>query len=447
MGDEDQSIYSWRGANVANIDKAENDFLAHKIKLELNYRSTKTIVESSNAVISNNSLRTKKILRTDNNTGSKIQIYETNTEYDEAKSVSSRIAELISQGAGPNDISIFYRRNSQSRVLEEQLLMKGIPHKIIGGLRFYERKEIKDILAYMKVSLNPNDEVSLLRIINVPARGIGKKTIETLLEDSKKNHRSLYQTLLKLKSEPILKLGSRKKILDFLDILEKLMEQISFLPLTDFYNEILNLTEYVIKLEIENSSEADSRIENLKELGNALIHFQKEKEKKGQDATIGQFLEETALIADIDDTDFSSLQVNLMTLHVSKGLEFDHVFIVGLEEGLLPSVKQNQYEEDLDELEEERRLMYVGMTRARKSLSLSYCHSRKVWGKNQPNRPSRFIKEIPSIYYSLHKSSLSFSERSRSLGSWKQNTRSQNTRSQNPFAEHQFVLQGIRSIF
>ena len=211
VGDEDQSIYSWRGANVANINKAENDFLAHKIKLELNYRSTKTIVESSNAVISNNSLRTKKILRTDNNTGSKIQIYETNTEYDEAKSVSSRVAELISQGAGPNDISIFYRRNSQSRVLEEQLLMKGIPHKIIGGLRFYERKEIKDILAYMKVSLNPNDEVSLLRIINVPARGIGKKTIETLLEDSKKNHRSLYQTLLKLKSEPILKLGSRKK--------------------------------------------------------------------------------------------------------------------------------------------------------------------------------------------------------------------------------------------
>ena len=217
------------------------------------------------------------------------------------------------------------------------------------------------------------------------------------------------------------------------------MEQISFLPLTDFYNEILNLTEYVIKLEIENSSEADSRIENLKELGNALTHFQKEKEKKGQDATIGQFLEETALIADIDDTDFSSLQVNLMTLHVSKGLEFDHVFIVGLEEGLLPSVKQNQYEEDLDELEEERRLMYVGMTRARKSLSLSYCHLRKVWGKNQPTRPSRFIKEIPGIYYSMHKSSLSFSERSRSLGSWKQNINSQNTRLQNT------RLQNIRS--
>jgi len=247
VGDEDQSIYSWRGANIANITKTENDFLAYKIKLEQNYRSTKTIVEASNAVISNNSIRNIKILRTDNEQGSKIQTYEAGTEYDEAKSVASRISELISQGVDPSEVSIFYRLNSQSRVLEEQLRMKGIPHKILGGLRVYERKEIKDILAFMKMSLNPDDEISMLRIINVPARGIGKKTIETLLENARRNGVSLYKTLVELKTKPLLKPGPRKKVLSFLEVLEKLMEQSSQL-LTNFYHEILDLTGYVIKL-------------------------------------------------------------------------------------------------------------------------------------------------------------------------------------------------------
>jgi DNA helicase-2/ATP-dependent DNA helicase PcrA len=432
VGDEDQSIYSWRGANIANINKAESDFLAYKIKLEQNYRSTQTIVEASNAVIANNSLRNEKILRTDNELGSKIQIYEANTEYDEAKSVTSRIAELIAQGVDPSEISIFYRLNSQSRVLEEQLLMKGIPHKILGGLRFYERKEIKDILAYMKVSLNPSDEVSLLRVINVPARGIGKKTIETLLESARRSDVSLYQTLVKLKTEPLLKPGPRKKVLSFLELLEKLMEQTSQ-PLTNFYHEILDLTAYVIKLKTENTSEADARIDNLEELDNALTYFQQE---RGNEATISQFLEETALISDVDDADFYAPQVNLMTLHVSKGLEFDQVFIVGIEEGLLPSIRQDQFEEDISELEEERRLMYVGMTRARKNLSLSYCHSRKVWGQDQANSPSRFINEIPEVYYSLHRSSFGGNLRS-STASWRQKVKSSFTQqNSDPFPDY-----------
>ena len=432
VGDEDQSIYSWRGANVANINKAETDFTAYKIKLEQNYRSTQTIVESSNAVIANNSLRNEKILRTDNEVGNKIQIYEANTEYDEAKSVSSRVAELISQGIDASDISIFYRLNSQSRVLEEQLLMKGIPHRILGGLRFYERKEIKDILAYMKASINPDDEVSLLRVINVPARGIGKKTIETLLEDARRSGNSFYQTLLRLKSEAILKPGPRKKVLNFVMLLEKLMEQTSQ-PLTNFYHEVLDQTGYVIKLKTENTSEADARIDNLEELDNALTYFQQE---RGQEATISQFLEETALISDIDDADFYTPQVNLMTLHTSKGLEFDQVFIVGLEEGLLPSIRQDSYEEDIAELEEERRLMYVGMTRARKNLSLSYCHSRKVWGQDQSNDQSRFINEIPENYYTLHRSS--FGGRSKS-SSWRQNAKTSfktSTQSSDPFPDY-----------
>jgi len=307
--------------------------------------------------------------------------------------------------------------------------MKGVPHKILGGLRFYERKEIKDILAYMKVSLNPDDEVSLLRVINVPARGIGKKTIETLIEHSRRNGVSLYKTLIKLKNEPILKPGPRKKVLSFLVILEKLIDQISQ-PLTTFYHEILDLSGYVIKLKTENTSEADARIDNLEELDNALSYFQQE---RGQEATIGQFLEETALISDIDGADFDAAQVNLMTLHVSKGLEFDQVFIVGLEESILPSVRQDQFEEDISEIEEERRLMYVGMTRARKNLSLSYCHNRKVWGQDQSNSPSRFIEEIPENYYDLHRSS--FGGRSSFSSSWKQKA-SFKSKTADPFPDY-----------
>jgi DNA helicase-2/ATP-dependent DNA helicase PcrA len=394
VGDEDQSIYSWRGADVHNIQLMEQDFTAHKIKLELNYRSTKNIVGASNALIQNNTIRNEKVLKTDNPQGDPIQLNEAATDYDEAKIVASQIEKLISEGEDPSDIAIFYRLNSQSRVLEEQLRMRSIAYKILGGLRFYERKEIKDMLAFMKLAVNPDDEISLLRVINVPTRGIGKKTIETLTDYARGHNINLFETLQQLKSEPFLKPGPRKKVLDFLKILEALIA-IKHKPATEVYREALDLTGYVINLKAENSSEADARIDNLEELDNALTHFEKE---RGEDATLLQFLEETALISDIDSADFDVPQVTLMTLHVSKGLEFENAFIVGLEEGLLPCVHGEEINQDLYEVEEERRLMYVGMTRAKKALFLSYAKSRKVWGQEQLYPQSRFIKEIPEEF-------------------------------------------------
>lgn len=409
VGDEDQSIYSWRGADVHNIQLMEKDFGAHKIKLELNYRSTKNIVEASNDLIQNNTIRNEKTLRTDNPTGEKIKLAEASTDYDEAKIVATHIENLIAHGEDPSDIAIFYRLNSQSRVLEEQLRMRGIAYKILGGLRFYERKEIKDILAFMKLTVNPTDEISLLRVINVPVRGIGKKTIETLIENSKAKNISLLESIKSLKIEAVLKPGPRKKVLGFLSILEKL-DDVKERTASEVYREILDLTDYVLNLKAENNSEADARIDNLEELDNALSHFEKE---RGEEASLLQFLEEVALISDIDSADFEVRQVTLMTLHVSKGLEFENACIVGLEEGLLPCVHGEEINQDLSEVEEERRLMYVGMTRAKKSLHLSFARSRKVWGQEQFYPISRFIKEIPDQY--LEKN-LIFKKQSSSFG-------------------------------
>jgi len=414
VGDEDQSIYSWRGADVHNIQLMEREFAAHKIKLEMNYRSTKNIVEASNDLIQHNTIRNEKTLRTDNPTGDKIKLAEANTDYDEAKIVATHIENLIAHGEDPSDIAIFYRLNSQSRVLEEQLRMRGIAYKILGGLRFYERKEIKDILAFMKLTVNPADEVSLLRVINVPARGIGKNTIETLVESSKQNGITLLQTIQSLKTEPVLKPGPRKKVLGFLSILERL-EEIKERSASEVYREILDLTSYVLNLKAENNSDADARIDNLEELDNALSHFENE---RGDEATLLQFLEEVALISDIDNADFEVRQVTLMTLHVSKGLEFENACIVGLEEGLLPCVHGEEINQDLSEVEEERRLMYVGMTRAKRSLHLSFARSRKVWGQEQFYPVSRFIKEIPDQYMEKN---LMFKQQTSSFGggSWR----------------------------
>ncbi|MGH1467631.1 MAG: ATP-dependent helicase [Bdellovibrionales bacterium] len=436
VGDEDQSIYSWRGADVQNIQLMEKDFSAQKIKLEINYRSTKNIVEASNALIQNNTIRNEKTLTTDNPYGDKIKANEATNDYDEAKIVASGIETLIAEGADPSSIAIFYRLNSQSRVLEEQLRMRSIAYKILGGLRFYERKEIKDMLAFMKLAVNPDDEVSLLRVINVPTRGIGKKTIETLVEYARQHDINLFSTLKALKTEPILKPGPKKKVLDFLRILEGLIE-IKDKPATDVYREALDLTGYVLNLKAENNSEADARIDNLEELDNALSHFEKE---RGDEATLLQFLEETALISDIDSADFDVPQVTLMTLHVSKGLEFDNVFVVGLEEGLLPCVHGEEVNQDLMAVEEERRLMYVGMTRAKEKLHLSFAKSRKVWGQEQFYPQSRFIKEIPDEY--MDKKLLFSPSRSSSSG-WKSSQYSNSYKSnqtEDPFPDYESGL-------
>lgn len=429
VGDEDQSIYSWRGADVHNIQLMEKDFVAHKIKLEVNYRSTKNIVEASNDLIQNNTIRNEKTLRTDNPKGEKIKVVEAISDYDEAKVVATHIESLINSGEDPSEMALFYRLNSQSRVLEEQLRMRGIAYKILGGLRFYERKEIKDILAFMKLTVNPSDEISLLRVINVPVRGIGKKTIETLIEYSKTNGIGLSATLTKLKEEPILKPGPRKKVLDFQKILERL-DEVKERSASEVYREILDLTSYVLNLKAENNSEADARIDNLEELDNALSHFEKE---RGDEATLLQFLEEVALISDIDSADFDIRQVTLMTLHVSKGLEFEHACIVGLEEGLLPCVHGEEVNQDIMEVEEERRLMYVGMTRAKISLHLSFAKSRKVWGQEQFYPKSRFLKEIPEQYMDQK---LIFSPKSNFGGGWKSSYKKADTVS-DPFPDYE----------
>lgn len=395
VGDEDQSIYSWRGADIKNILQMESEFEAQKIKLETNYRSSKNIVEASNALIQNNQLRNEKKLITSNTDGSLIDLNELRTDYDEARHVASKISNLIGSGESLDDIAIFYRLNSQSRVLEEQLRMHSIAHKIIGGLRFYDRKEVKDILAYFKLASNPNDEISFLRVINVPKRGIGKKTVDDILSYAKSKNISLFEAAESLNSDSFLKPSPKKKVLDFCALINKL-QSIKDRPVTEVYHEILDSTDYVLNLKAENTSEADARIDNLEELNNALVQFEKERDEES--SNIVSFLEETALVSGSENNDDYGPQVSLMTLHNSKGLEFENVFIVGLEEGLLPCVHGESINQNQDEVEEERRLMYVGMTRAKKNLSLSFSQSRKVWGQDQTYEKSRFIDEIPSKY-------------------------------------------------
>ncbi len=431
VGDEDQSIYSWRGANVKNISNLERDFSSYLIKLEQNYRSTQNIVHASNELIKNNSERKPKTLFTENVEGDKIKIIETNTEYDEAKLVASQIQNLINQGEDANDITIFYRMNSQSRVLEEQLRMKSIAHRILGGLRFYERKEIKDILAFFKLAANPRDEISILRVINVPKRGIGKTTIDRLVEKARELNISLFEAMEQLEAEAFLKPSPRAKILGFLKIIKRLIE-IKDRPITEVYRELLDLTGYVIQLKAENTSEADARINNLEELDNALTYFEQE---RSNEATLDQFLEETALVAGIDEADFDTPMVTLMTLHVSKGLEFEHTFMVGLEEGMLPCVRSDD-KDDPEEIEEERRLTYVGMTRAKKTLTMTYARTRKVWGQDQYYPVSRFIDEIPDDY--AIKSSLAPSP---SKSSWRSGASSGYSGGNNSYASQKYRKQ------
>lgn len=395
VGDEDQSIYSWRGADISNILNFEIDFpQAVTIKLEENYRSTSTIVNAATAVIKNNSERKDKTLFTSNDAGEAIQIREERSEYDEARYVVKTIQTMVQQGEGAlTDYAIFYRTNAQSRVLEEQLRTNGMPYKLVGGVRFYERMEIKDIIGYLKLTLNPSDDVAFKRVINTPARGIGKTTIEKLDELSIERKLSLTDAAGVACNERVFNAGTTSKLRVFLRLMEDLRELSTQHSLLDFYQLVLEKTEYVQKLQLEDSPEARARIENLEELSNAMTQFMKER----TDGSLQAFLEEMALVSDVDSLNEELNSVTLMTLHVSKGLEYPYVFVVGLEENLFPSgIGADEDEES--EIEEERRLAYVGMTRARKQLFLTYARSRRVWGQEQFNQPSRFLKEIPKEY-------------------------------------------------
>ncbi|WP_413288945.1 ATP-dependent helicase [Bdellovibrio sp. HCB337] len=393
VGDEDQSIYSWRGADISNILDFEKDFPEAKVvKLEENYRSSSNIVTAATHVIKNNTQRKDKTLFTSNPEGDLIQVREEKNEYDEARFAAKTIQSMIASGEGSyNDYAVFYRTNAQSRVLEEQLRTLGIPYRLVGGVRFYERMEIKDMIAFMKLSLNPADDVAFKRVINVPARGIGKTTVDKLEEYSIEQKLSLMVAAQKCVDTKVFNAGTTGKIRRFLDLMEQLQVSATQFKLPEFYHIVLDRTEYVNVLKADDSPEAKARIENLDELDNAIAQFAKE---RGEEGTLQSFLEEMALVNDVDSLDQEQNSVTLMTLHISKGLEFPYVFVVGLEENLFPS-NRGVDESGNEDVEEERRLAYVGMTRARQKLWLTYTRVRRVWGQEQFNPPSRFIKEIP----------------------------------------------------
>jgi DNA helicase-2/ATP-dependent DNA helicase PcrA len=397
VGDEDQSIYSWRGADIANILSFEKDFPECKvIKLEQNYRSTQTIVDAASSVIKRNSQRKDKTLFTQNGAGEPIAVREENNEYDEARFVAQSIERSLGEGdLAYRDVAIFYRTNAQSRVLEEQFRARNIPYRIVGGVKFYERMEIKDVLGYMKLCLNPTDDIAFKRIVNVPARGIGKATVDRLEELAATMGAPILEASGAAIERRELGAGAARKLRDFLALFESLREKAATLPLPEFYHAILDATQYAQRLKQEGTPEADSRVENLEEFDNAIGRFA---EERGSEATLQSFLEEMSLVSDADEMQDSDNAVTMMTLHISKGLEFPSVYVVGLEEGLFPSARATEGESNASALEEERRLMYVGMTRARRTLALTYARMRKVWGSEQMNPPSRFLAEIPKEY-------------------------------------------------
>ena len=407
VGDEDQSIYSWRGADIQNILSFEKDFVdARIVKLEQNYRSTQVIVEAASTVIKNNSQRKDKTLFTERERGELILIREENNEYDEARFVVGEIAKLLSStGASPEEVAVFYRTNAQSRVLEEQLRARSIPYKIVGGMKFFDRMEVKDILGYLKLILNPSDDVAFKRVLNVPARGLGKTTADRLDEIAAGVRLPLIEVTSRALDVREFNAGTTSKLRGFLSIIEGLREEAMRLSLPDLTSLVIERTGYVQKLVAENTPEADARIQNLEELQNAVTQFA---EERGEEGHLQAFLEEMALVADADDAgqseDAQARTITLMTLHISKGLEFPYVFIVGCEEGLFPSGRATDSKDPTD-LEEERRLCYVGMTRAEKRLVMTHARARKVWGADQMNPPSRFLREIPNSHATRQSSS------------------------------------------
>ena len=389
VGDDDQSIYRWRGANIENIFNFEKDFPGAKVvKLEENYRSTKTILKAAGEVVKENLQRKPKTLWTQNEVGDPIQYIRAEDETDEAETVCDFIKKINEEdGSSLSNVAILYRTNAQSRAAEDVLRKLQLPYQVVGGLKFYERKEIKDILAYLKLVINPDDSVSLKRVINIPARGIGKTSLEKVDAWSLQNGKSFLEGLKNVQSEKIVSSGIASKINQFVSMVERLKSIYEDSPGGDFLRAALENTGYVAMLEKEATPENRSRLENLKELCSAVDLFI-EKEKNG---TLKDFLDQTSLAADIDNFDDERGCVHLMTLHTCKGLEFEFVFIIGVENRILPHVNSMGSSE---EYEEERRLCYVGFTRARKKLWISNAKKRRLFGGVSSNQPSEFIDSI-----------------------------------------------------
>ncbi|PGL70856.1 DNA helicase PcrA [Bacillus sp. AFS055030] len=392
VGDSDQSIYRWRGADISNILSFEKDYeKAQVILLEQNYRSTQTILDAANAVITNNSNRKAKKLWTENGQGTPIHYFRAASEQDEGYFVAGKLAQWKKEGVRQyGDVAILYRTNAQSRAMEEVLVKSNIPYKMVGGVKFYDRKEIKDVLAYLRFIANPDDEISFSRIINVPKRGVGAASVDKIINYSIMNDLSLSDTL-----EQIDFVGLSGKITkavgDFHAMTKNWQQMLDYLSVTELVEEVLDKTGYIQMLKDENTIESASRIENIEEFLTVTNAF----EESSEDKSLVSFLTDLALVSDIDQADKEESQTDeviLMTLHSAKGLEFPVVFLIGLEEGIFPHSRSLMDEE---EMEEERRLAYVGITRAEKELYITNAQTRTLYGRTSINQESRFINEIP----------------------------------------------------
>ena len=392
VGDDDQSIYKFRGANIRNILDFEKVYPeACVIKLEQNYRSTQIVLDAANAVIKNNRGRKDKALWTEKTEGSRIHLRQFDTAYEEAEYIAGDVAKKKREGAAEyGDCAVLYRTNAQARLLEERFIMKGVPYDVIGGTNFYARREIKDVLAYLKTIDNGRDDVAVKRIINVPKRGIGMTTIVRVQEYADARQISFYDALRE--ADQIMTIGrSASKLKPFVTMIQTFRSKQEFYSLSELVKDILETTGYVKELEESDEEDSADRIENIDELISKVAAY----EETHDEPTLSEFLEEVALVADIDRVDGEDNRVLLMTLHSAKGLEFPHVYMAGLEDGIFPSYMTIMSDDPM-EVEEERRLAYVGITRAKEDLTLTYARQRMIRGETQYNPVSRFIREIPA---------------------------------------------------
>lgn len=435
VGDADQSIYGWRGADIQNILDFEKDYPDAKvIKLEQNYRSTQIILDAANAVIENNTGRKPKNLWTENKSGADIIYFQAVDERDEARFVIEQLQNLQrTENKKLGDMAILYRTNTQSRIFEEMLIKSGISYNMVGGLKFYERKEIKDIIAYLRVIFNPADSLSLLRIINVPKRGIGDASLAKIQAYAVANNVSLFEAVSNAAAIDGLSSRFVSKLDDLAGIIFELMNLASEAPVEDLIDRVLRDTGYLEELENERTPQAQSRIDNLHELISVAQEFAASEEENN----LENFLAHVALVSDIDDTELGEDAITLMTLHSSKGLEFPVVFLVGMEEGLFPHARTLM---DETEIEEERRLCYVGITRAKEKLFLSSTKMRTIYGNTVTYPPSRFLQEIPARLVKTIKRQERFS----ALENFKQVSEKYSARPQKPastFNPHSFMPQ------
>ena len=424
VGDADQSIYGWRGADMSNILEFEKDYQNAKVVLlEQNYRSTKTILQAANHVIENNVNRKVKKLWTENEEGQAITYYRAQSEQDEGRYVLSQIQSLLRDGYHYDDFAILYRTNAQSRVMEENLLKSNIPFRLVGGQRFFERLEIRDLLAYLRLIVNSQDDLSFRRIVNSPKRGIGATSLAKLSDFAEVYQFSLLEASLQTTLSPLS--GKAAKALEkFATTIEELRKMQEFLSISEFVEQVIEKTGYLTSLEQQHTMEADARIENIQEFISVAKQFEQDRlEEESEESPLLQFLTDLSLVSDVDSDDGDGRMVTLMTLHAAKGLEFPVVFMIGLEEGIFPSSRSIM---EHDDVEEERRLAYVGITRAEQKLFLTNAYSRLLYGRTQTNRPSRFVLEIgeelfdskqQQSYGSTSRQTASFGSKTSSSGS------------------------------